>query len=443
VNADAHHERAHAQWSASATSRNAVCAGAIAMETMCEDRETEAAAWGTCAHQLSEVCLRQQREASSFIGETQKSGKFEFLVDDEMADCAQTYVDYVHEASVYGIGKNLWIEQHFTLEKLSTPLEAGGTADAVIYDRDGELEVVDLKGGRGVIVEVAGNPQMRTYALGAVLAFPELDVKTIKVTIVQPRAHHKDGRIRSETFHVADLLEWAADLLVMMKRSRAALDEFAGVGARRTSGVDPSDGEEVHGVAFDNSVAFDAWTEKWLTTGQCLFCPAKAICPAVRKEVMNRIPAVAAKWFEDPSISVPLNISNLPRTASPEELAHFLDGFEMLESWISAVRAYAHNQAEGGVAIPGYQLAQKIGNRAWIDEVKTSEALVTIGLGEKQIFENKMRSPAQIEKILGVKRKAEIEPLVHRPVRGSNLVATSKTSRPATQSLVERHHEQL
>jgi hypothetical protein len=91
------------------------------------------------------------------------------------------------------------------------------------------LEVVDLKGGRGVVVEVKGNPQLRTYALGAMLANPGIDVSHVQVTIVQPRAPHKDGRIRSERFHVADLVEWTAELMAAMA-SRSLGADSAGDG---------------------------------------------------------------------------------------------------------------------------------------------------------------------------------------------------------------------
>ena len=220
---DAHHTRAHAVWSASATARNCVCPGAIAMSSLCEDVEREAAAWGTCAHQIAEKCLRGRLDdAAAAIGTTEKSGKFEFVVDEEMANCAQVYVDYVREKSD---GHRFWIEQHFSLASLDPPLEAGGTGDAVIYNaNEKSLEIVDLKGGRGVTVDVKGNPQGRSYAIGALLAFPELDVKTIRVTIVQPRVG--DGKPKSDEFHVADLMDWTHDLLQHMTRAKQALDEF-------------------------------------------------------------------------------------------------------------------------------------------------------------------------------------------------------------------------
>lgn len=433
---DPHHTRSHSIWSASATSRNSVCAGGIAMETMCEDRETEAAAWGTASHQIGDRSLKDGGDASRWLGQVEKSDKFEFVVDDEMANCSQEYVDYCRRRmSEYetetGDKARFWVEKNFSLEKINPPLEAGGTCDCTMYFPLWRLlEIVDLKGGRGVVVEVTGNPQTRSYALGAVLNLPDLDVAIVTVTIVQPRAHHPSGRIRSETFHVADLLDWTVDLLKLMQRSRQALDEF----------------KEIQ----NNSVAFEAWADKWLTTGQCIFCPAKAICPKIRKEVLSRIPEIAAKWFEDPSMENPPSISNLPSTGSPEQLAHDLDGLDMLEEWISAVRGYAHRQAENGVTIPGYQLADKIGNRCWIekDEAKVAALLrEKIKITDDQIYERSIRTMPALEKSLKGEQKKELAALEkiawHRPIRGTNLVAADKTTRPPAMSKVEAHFEKL
>ena len=57
MNADAHHERSHAQWSASGTARNWTCSGALALATLAgPERESEHAARGTdCAHRRGAV----------------------------------------------------------------------------------------------------------------------------------------------------------------------------------------------------------------------------------------------------------------------------------------------------------------------------------------------------------------------------------------------------
>ena len=75
----------------------------------------------------------------------------------------QAYVDYVVGVVDSETGSGLHVEQHFTLNSLSPPFDAGGTADAVIFLPSRKLiEVVDLKGGRGVVVvEQAGEGQWR------------------------------------------------------------------------------------------------------------------------------------------------------------------------------------------------------------------------------------------------------------------------------------------
>ena len=102
-------------------------------------------------------------------------------------------------------------------------MPAGGTADAVLYFPETRtMEVVDLKGGKGIIVEVEGNTQTRVYALGAVLACAGLPVATIKSTIIQPRAPHKDGRIRSEEITVMEAIDWASDLMQAVNDAKTA-----------------------------------------------------------------------------------------------------------------------------------------------------------------------------------------------------------------------------
>ena len=207
-----HSDRDHATWSASASSRNFKCFGALALTMHLPETTSEAADWGTCAHQISERCLRDGGDADRFIGTTEKGKQYSFEVDEEMADCAQMYVDYVR--SVDGPGKVFCIEQRFSLADLNPPFDAGGTGDAVIYlPAEKRLEIVDLKGGRGVVVEAETtdketgkrkiNPQLAAYSMGALLANKGLDVERVTVTIVQPRAsqyqpldHRRSGQAR-------------------------------------------------------------------------------------------------------------------------------------------------------------------------------------------------------------------------------------------------------
>lgn len=389
-----------------------------------EQPESEAAAWGTVCHTISEKCLRTGKQPADLVGTVEKTASHEFEIDEEMAECASVYVDYVRSRlgtdRYTGLECSLSIEQRFSLASLNPPFDAGGTADAVIYDPSARaLEVVDLKGGRGVIVEVKGNPQLRTYALGALLANPGLDVDTVTVTIVQPRAPHKDGRIRSETFHVADLLEWTADLLAAMRRAKAAQYARADL------------------VSAGASLAY--WSATYLSAGgHCKFCPAAAVCPALEQQAMDAV----GVWFDD--LDRP-HLSNAPDITDPAEIAKKLDLVDMIETWIDALRGHAHRLAETGTEIPGYRLVEKIGRRAWAAEPNKViyDLQHVVGMTEDQIYVRKLKSPAQIESALGAKRKNAIANMWHAPVTGTNLVSEAKTSRPAAKPAVDKHFDIL
>lgn len=405
-----HADRAHALWSASASARNFQCPGALALSaTAPEGKESIHAARGTAAHEVAEKCLREGGQCVEHIGMAVRTKEHEVEVDEEIADSAQVYVDYVRSGSAEGDVK-LMIEQRFTLDALDPPFEAGGTGDAVLYFPESRsLEIVDLKNGMGV-VDPKDNPQLRTYALGAMLANSDLDVDQITVTIVQPRAPHKDGRIRSETFHVAELVEWTGTMLKHMEQSRRAMDAFA----------------EVNG----NSVKLDDWADSWLRPGKCTFCPAEGFCPAVRKQAL----AVAEAWFDDGGT---LQVNSFD-DASPEAVARDLNGIPALESWIAARSAFAKQLVEAGKSIPGWQLVEKIGNRKWTDEAKVEAQLREAGVDP---FARKLVSPAQAEKLLGAKRKALVDTLTEKPVTGTSLVSIAKTTRSPAKSTAERHFD--
>lgn len=435
---DAHHTRSHSAWAASATARNTTCSGAMAMAAIAsEEKESEAAAWGTACHQIAEHCLNDRKNASEFIGMAVKTEAHEFEVDEEMANCTQEFVGYCRDRlleynkEVIGDETNYtrtWVERNFSLAALNPPFEAGGTGDFIIYfPLRKMLEIVDLKGGRGVVVEVKNNAQARTYGLGAVLEFPDLDVEVVRSTIVQPRAPHKDGRIRSEEIHIADLVDWTGWLLDRMKRSKAASDAFPGV---------------------ENRVLFDDWAEAWLTTGACQFCPAEGFCPKRRKEALAIAGKKAAEWFETPGAPMIELTTNLSLISSPEELGHILDGFEALESWMKSVRSHAHFLVEArNEKIPGWMLAERIGNRAWMDGVEPEDIQKALDIRDDDMFvEPEMRSVAQLEKRLG-SRKAELAKLEgklwHKPKKGTNLVSAEKTTREPAKSKPEQHFEAL
>lgn len=417
-----HADREHSVWSASSASRNFKCSGALALTMHLPETTSEAADWGTCCHQISERCLRDGGDADRFIGTTEKGKKHSFEVDEEMAETAQMYVDYVRNISrdtrYFTDPVRLWLEQRFSLADLNPPFDAGGTGDAVIYlPAERRLEIVDLKGGRGVVVAAKGNPQLRSYALGALLANKGLDVEQVTVTIVQPRASHPDGRIRSETFHVIDLMEWAADMMAAMYRAREALDRKA---------VMPE----------------SAWAREYLAPGDhCrdTFCKAAGTCPALRQSALDAVGVHFAPVDDTP------RIANAPDSGSPEERAKRLDMLDMIEAWVKEVRAHEHRMAEMGQPAPGYGLVEKVGREKWKDEEAARAAIASTGLAQdKWLNPGKLRTPKQVRDALK-KAKAEVSALAdlsETPTGGTNLVRIDQTTR-VVKSSVETHFQAI
>jgi hypothetical protein len=153
--------------------------------------------------------------------------------------------------------------------------------------------------------------------------------------------------------------------------------------------------------------------------------------------------ATANAFFGDTGNVV---IRNQPGELDPERIAKVLDGADDLQNWLNAVRALATRLAEQGVEIANpatgsrYHLAEKHGHRKFKDTEIHAE-LVGLGLGEEDIFEKKMRSPAGIEKKLGAERlkpiKERFDALIHKPVTGRALVSSTKSSRPPVKSAAE------
>jgi len=417
MTAQQHAARDHAQWSASSTERHWQCAGSLALEDGLPEKTSEAADWGTCAHQIAEKCLRGHGPADRYIGKTEKGKSYSFEVDEEMAETAQTYVDYVQSVSESDPDAQMWVEQQFSLAALSPPFEAGGTADAVIYlPGTKRIEVIDLKGGRGHVVEAVGNPQARTYALGAMLAHQGLDVERVTVTIVQPRAPHKDGRTRSETFHIADLVEWTSDLVAAMRRAAEA-------DAERTK-MSPA-----------------GWAKAFLTPGDhCKFCKARGTCPALEKAAMD----AAGIYFDD--LDQPHIAANMEGD-DPAKLSRDLDMLDMIEGWCNARRERAHQLAESGVEIPNYVLVAKQGREKWTDAAAEGRVhLVATEAGvprEKWLNDPKLRTPKQVREAFKKAGKddfiAKLAPLSDTPSGGTNLVKSSKTTRQPVAAAVHQH----
>ena len=217
---------AHAKLSPSAAKRWMHCPGSVrlieAIEV--EDKPSRYAAEGTVAHSICEQCLLHDKDPKEFLGLKMEADGFEFTVNQNMVDACNVYVDYIreyiHDAEIQAdINIQCEVEVKCSLKHLKIKGLDGGTSDCVLINREHcELEVDDYKHGAGVAVEVENNPQAMQYGLGALRKLEEEgeDISDWKVTltIIQPRAIHKDGPIRSWTVSAAALLTWQKEDLI-------------------------------------------------------------------------------------------------------------------------------------------------------------------------------------------------------------------------------------
>lgn len=352
--------RKHAILSASGSHRWMACPGSIRMCEGVPKKSSIYADEGTAYHMLGEMTLKSpSRQASSFLGMSLGVHDHKFVVDEEMVETVQVYVDAVVEALMAaGKGAELRIEHKFDLDWLYPGLF--GTNDALVGEAYGVLHIFDLKAGRGVAVEAERNSQLMYYALGAAYGDDYVEAELI---IVQPRAIHPDGPTRRWKIPTTDLMRWAREVLLPAAKATEDPNAPLAVG------------------------------------DHCRFCDALAICPAQHEHALT----VAGEVFSEVPVGPPA-----PGALSLEQLRRVLDASDMIEAWIAACRDHVRQQLEHGqakAADVGYKLVAGRAVRKWRDEGEAS-AILEMSLGD-EAYVRKLLSPAQAEKALGDKKLLE------------------------------------
>ena len=374
----------HAALGASGAHRWMNCLGSPRMEHGIPDSSGPYAQEGTAAHTLAEMCLNRNREPDTYLG-TSING---IEVTDEMVEAIDLYIAAVSDALVHS-DVLLWIERRFSLARLDPPAPMFGTSDAVTYDHKKHLlTVFDLKYGRGVIVEADDNPQEMYYGLGALLEIeskhPEYRIDSIKLVIVQPRAPHPDGVVRSVTLSYEDLIAFGAELL-----------------ERAASTQEP---------------------DAPLTPGDwCKFCRAAGVCPALQERAVS----VAKREFAE----LPYDRPPHPDTLSVNELVVVLNNADLLEDWLASVRAYVMGMLERGEEVPGFKAVAKRGMRKWIDEALVYGFMLEHGIDRERGEVTKLKSPAQLEKELK-RSKLPLPEDLYRKQSSGNTLAPDSDPRP-------------
>jgi hypothetical protein len=369
----------HAKLSPSSAHRWFACAGSVRMSEGMPNESGVFAAEGTAAHGLAAYCLEHGFDAVRFLdGVSGPDGPVEdaeadketlFDIDDEMVDAVQTYLDVCRE--FMGPEWEFYIEQRLDLRQVHP--DVYGTGDFGAYHVPSKKLVnIDYKHGKGVPVDVAENEQLLTYGLGSAFRYHNRGISDIDLYVVQPRCPHPDGPVRKASYDSVELLEFQAHLAAAARATEAP---------------------DAPLVAGDH----------------CRFCPAAGVCPALREKAT----ALAETEFESEVAAMP-----------PEKVGEILKQASLLKDWIKRVEAFAQSEAQHGRLPTGFKLVAKRATRKWkSQEVAKTYLESVLELDAEQIFsEPKMKSPAQIEAVIGKKRKAEIEGLYESISSGANLV---------------------
>ena len=359
----------HAKLSASGSAKWIACPGSIKAEEGIKEKDSPYAQEGTMAHELGELALKNKCNPDMWLGEYLPESN-ESLVEQEMVDYIQQYVDYVR--SFEGA---LMVEQQVDFSPWVS--EGFGTSDAIIIDGD-HLRCIDLKYGKGVRVDAEENTQGILYALGAINDFCSFfPIEKITISIVQPRLDH----ISEWTLTFDELMKWG-------ERIKQAAELALTDDAPRTAG------------------------EK-----QCQWCKAKGNCPALMKLTETTL----CSSFDN------LDLVN-PDRLTDDVITNVLSNKKLILAWLDAVEDTVVDRLKLGGEFEGYKLVSGKSNRAWGNEADAAEAL--IGVLKDELYTHKIISPTQAEKLLGKSNAHLLDGLVVKP-EGAPTIAPMSDKRPA------------
>lgn len=364
----------HARLSPSSGDRWFVCPGSVQASAGYPDKQSVYAAEGVRAHDMLEAALLLDVEPEALINP-------EIEEHMEMAEGIGHAIDYLRSYLELNPGADYHPETRlFWGASVGYP-DQFGTGDLLITAPD-ELVMGDLKYGKGIVVEVVDNIQLRLYMLGAREKFGRRD--RYRIVVFQPRARHAGGPVREE-------LLTNDELDAFQVRAKAAADATYLPDAPRTAG------------------------------SHCRFCPAAGSCSTLAEYSLR----VAAEEFGVADALSGAKISpSLPQMLSGADIAALLAQVPIVDAWMKALSAEAFGRQQRGDKIPGYKLVLGRSSRHWTDEDAAKLALVLAGVGIDEVAPRSIVSPAGAERLMKLYKlssEEKIEVLVNVEKRPGNL----------------------
>ena len=386
----------HSTVSASACERWWNCPGSVRLSVNAPRSSSVHADEGSVAHSLCEGRLKGKltvEKLQACIGRTVKYGESNIEITEEMVRCVELFVAEVKR--VYALAQESWgvqaklvVEERLDLSHVS-PL-AFGTCDAAILTPAGD-NPLDFKYGRRHVVEVENNKQLLYYACGVRRAALRHHVIRVSghlsstITIVQPRAKHPGGPIRKSRVSFAELDAFESELKIRVEATQ-----------QEDSPCNPGN---------------------W-----CTFCLARD-CGAAHQLAVSQL----QQDFDPVVMRFPT-----PDRLTPEQVARVMDYMPLVQDWFKSMYAHAMRVLDTGGEIPGYKLTTGKSNRAWKDAVAVEREMAL--LAGEAIYDRALKSPAQMEKIVG---KETVAMYTHRP-DGKKSVAKVEDARPSAENSLQK-----
>ena len=347
-----------------------------------------AAHWGTCCHEISEYML---------LGDDYS--KLEGADDPEMIKCATDYVEYVQ--GLMREGSTLFVEVRVPLSDWLPDAEnshgemeeQGGTSDTIIIHTDGSMDVVDLKGGAGIFVEVEGNTQARLYGLGALAEFDMIyDIEKIRNHIVQPRRDN----YAMESLTRDELVTWAEETVAV------AVDQ----------------------MATGNTVF--APSDK-----ACQWCERKGFCKArVEQEMVGIVASIDE--LDNPIVVASVEHLTLKQMATLQNKAG------EIKALLKDVEAKMFERLQSGKKTTGFKLVEAKTNRKWAaSESAIAKAMLKQeGVTDEDVYvtTKKLIGIGAAEKLVG---KGKLDAYMTKP-SGHTVMAPTSDKRPSVKPLIDQ-----
>lgn len=352
-----------------------------------EGKPSEYAHEGIVCHDIAATCLKDNIVVDKYLGQVVDN----ITITQELVDGIQMYID-----EVKGIAKEIEAKGGKIEHEVDITDECWGTLDSLLWNSDLAV-IIDLKMGKGVIVEAKENPQLMLYGIGGLKWLQreyDLSPQTVRLMIIQPRTVNP---IRIWEINRKELIVW------FQTQVQPAMKDAKNGDSKCNPGVE-----------------------------QCRWCPVSATCETQRNFMMIEAEGAFANFAEATREDI----------LSVHDLAELLPKFEQIQNWMKTVQGHALTYALAGNRIPGYKVVRGRSNRKWgADESEVTKFLVDL---EVEAYVKTLISPTVAEKALGKKVAQDVglNKYITKPPGAPTLVPDSD-KRPEIEDTVEQEFQEF